>query len=166
MNQPVRFDITLWPIVQLNLMALGVVFLLMLGAAVINGVGPEDLGIRGAWVLVYFTFGLVILLLIASLLSWKSGPDVYVQPDGIRIETVWMRDRAFVQRREFFLPWSEMAEVHRDRFFTMPYLKILPLTDSLTLYIPLFLSDFDRFREEILRTAPPDNPLRRYFENR
>lgn len=165
MNQSIRFDITLWPIIRLNLLGLVVVFLLILAVAIINGISLEDLGIRGAGAMAYFALGLFILLIIASLLSWKSGPDVYVQFDGIRIETAWMRDRAFVRRREFFLPWHEMSEVHPERFFTMPYLKIIPSTEKTPLYVPLFLTDSDRFRQEVLKAAPSGNPLLLYFEN-
>ena len=55
--------------------------------------------------------------------------------------------------RYHFVKWSEMEEVQPFKVLWMPYLKVNQL------WIPLFLSQYQRFVKLISETAPVGNPL-------
>jgi len=57
------------------------------------------------------------------------------------------------------VPWSEITTVRPFRLLGLKYLRVFQAGQPRTIWVPLFLSDMNRFRSLVLQHAGSANPL-------
>ncbi len=155
------FSISIWPIIQLNIVALLLLSSFCVLFVMVNG-GMNELkqGLSELEVIIISYFGGIgfLTLIAASWLAWLSGPTVFIEPSGIQIESTWLMDQSFPERHQFKMSWDDMGQVSHARFLTMRYLKIQSKSGHPPLYVPLFIHHKD-YLKQLKETPPSGHPL-------
>ncbi|MCH8980352.1 MAG: hypothetical protein IH945_14100 [Armatimonadetes bacterium] len=61
---------------------------------------------------------------------------------------------------------DSIERVFEPRYSFHMFLIVKARNTKMRLWVPLFLRDFDDFKSSLAQVAPPDNPLRAFFEDR
>jgi hypothetical protein len=129
-------------------------FLRTSAAAQVVGLGPLVAGILAAYGRAVDPTGLFAAVLgggvtglVLTTVAVRFYP-VYVGPSGVRSYTTWGLYRT--------VPWSEIESVRR---FNLPGLRYLIVGKGGGVYLPLFLTEMEGFREQVRLYAGASNPL-------
>ena len=63
-----------------------------------------------------------------------------------------------------FIEWERIVDVKPIRIFGLKYIRALN-KETRPLWLPLFLSDMNKFKEEIQKRVPQNNPLNLFFSD-
>lgn len=81
----------------------------------------------------------------------KLAYPVRLTTDGIHSQSIW--------GLPCFMRWQDIKTARRFRFFNLPWLRIYPKEKGTVMWMPLFQSARDQFKQEMQRLAPPDSPV-------
>lgn len=103
---------------------------------------------------------LIVTLGVSLLAAFLTAPvvrlfKVYVYRDGLCGSGTWIWYRC--------LAWSEIQCVRHLNFVGLPYLRIYSHETLTAIWLPLFLTNMNRFKEIVAEHAESDNPLVEYF---
>ena len=93
--------------------------------------------------MVAFLFGLIVLL--------RFTVFVRVSPEGIRSLDTIGRLRT--------IPWSRLHSVKPTNILGIKYLRVYSQTSRFALWVPLQLSEYDRFVQHVRSVAPASCPI-------
>lgn len=93
--------------------------------------------------------------LLSSWFYWRIS-ETSLGHDGLRSQNMWSITTN--------VTWQEITEGKRIWRFFLFYLRVSTKQKRHALWLPLFLREPENFAESVKQFAPPDNPLRLYFE--
>ena len=63
------------------------------------------------------------------------------------------------------IEWEDIVDVKPLRIIGLKYIRVFNTRTKRPLWLPLFLSDMNRFKEEIQAIVPHNNPMNLFFKN-
>lgn len=130
----------------------------VLGALLFNGFVMMSDGLSIDWSA--FTIGAVASLpnaFVGAMALWYFFPAAF-SVDGIYGHSFWGVRR--------FIRWSDIVETRTFWLINLRYLRLYSKVDRSVTWVALFQSHKAEFRNEIVKLAPPQNPILKHLENR